>query len=46
MNCRIGLGQVWRICIGIGVHGDSRQTEVPAGSKHPARDLAAIGNQN
>ena len=43
---RIGLGDVRRAGIRIGVDGDGADPETTAGGEHPARDLAAVGDQH
>ena len=41
----VGLADVTRVGVGIGVHGDRADAEPPAGADDTARDLAAVGDE-
>ncbi len=41
----VGLGDVWRGGVGVGVYGDGAQAQSPAGGEHPPGYLAPVGNQ-
>ena len=43
---RIGLGDVRRAGVGVGVDGDGADAETAAGGEDAAGDLAAVGDQN
>ncbi len=43
---RIRLGDMRRAGIRVGVHGDGADPETTARGEHPARDLAAVGDQH
>ena len=43
---RVGLGDMRRACVGIGVDGDGADAETTAGGEHAAGDLPAVGDQN
>ncbi len=42
----VGLGDVRRGGVRVGVDGDGRDAEVAAGAKDPAGDLAPVGHQH
>ena len=42
----VGLGDVRRGGVRVGVDGDGAQAQPPAGGEHPPGDLAAVGNQH
>ncbi len=42
----VGLGDVRRGGVRVGVDGDGAQAESPAGGEHPPGDLAAVGDQH
>ncbi|BCO77363.1 hypothetical protein MINTM009_11450 [Mycobacterium intracellulare] len=42
----VGLGDVRRAGVRVGVDGDGAQAQPAARGEHPARDLATVGNQN
>ena len=42
----VGEAHVHGVGIGGGVHRDRRNTDLPAGTQNPERDLAAIGDQH
>jgi hypothetical protein len=41
----VGLGDVERVGVGVGVDGDRLDAHRPAGGEHPAGDLAAVGDK-
>ena len=45
MHGVVGLGDVRRVGVGVGVDGDRLDADQPAGGEHPAGDLASVRHQ-
>ena len=42
----VGLGDVWRALVGLGVHGHGREAELATGTDDPAGDFPPVGHQH
>ena len=42
----VGVGDVRRVAVGLGVDGDRPDPELPEGAEDPDRDLAPVGDEH